>query len=60
MQWLQDIDESNAANLNSVRHDTGRYFRNKKRVYLKCKINEIETNSKTKNIKRLVKGHKCI
>jgi hypothetical protein len=34
-----------------LRCDTNRTFRNKKREYLKDKINELETNNKTKNIR---------
>jgi hypothetical protein len=33
-----------------------RHFRNKKREYLKDKINELATNSKNKNIRDLYKG----
>jgi hypothetical protein len=40
-----------------VKLETSRTFRNKKREYLKEKINEPETNSKNKNI-RLVQKHK--
>jgi hypothetical protein len=38
LQWLQNPSEINGDNLNNVRR--GRYFRNKKREYLKDKINE--------------------
>jgi hypothetical protein len=48
LQWLQDPSETNRDNLNNVRHEVSRYFRNKKRQYLKEKINELETNSKTR------------
>jgi hypothetical protein len=41
LQWLQDQDEINGDNLNNVRHETSRHFRNKKREYLKDKINEL-------------------
>jgi hypothetical protein len=41
-------------NLNSERREASRDFRNKKREYLKDKINDCATNSKNKNIKRLV------
>jgi hypothetical protein len=34
-----------------VRREASRYFRNKKREYLKDKINELATNSKNKNIR---------
>jgi hypothetical protein len=54
LQWLQDPSEINGDNLNNVRGEASRYFRNKKREYLKDKINELATNSKNKNIKRPV------
>jgi hypothetical protein len=37
--------------LNNIRLETSRSFRNKKRAYLKDKIDEIATNSKHKNIR---------
>jgi hypothetical protein len=36
-----------------VRREASRHFRNKKREYLKDKINELATNSKNKNIRDL-------
>jgi hypothetical protein len=39
-----------------VRREARRHFRNKKREYLKEKINEIELNSKNKNIRDLYRG----
>jgi hypothetical protein len=48
LQWLQDPSEINGDNLNNVRREASRYFRNKKRKYLKDKINELATNSKNK------------
>jgi predicted NACHT family NTPase len=39
-----------------MRHEGSRYFRNKKRGYLKDRINEIATNSKNKNIRDLYRG----
>jgi hypothetical protein len=35
LQWLQDPSEINGDNLNNVRREAGRYFRTKKREYLK-------------------------
>jgi hypothetical protein len=52
-KWLQDQSEINRDNLNNVRHEASRQFRNKKREYLKGKINELVTNSKNKNIRDL-------
>jgi hypothetical protein len=49
LQWLQDPSEINGDNLNNVRHAVGRHFRNRKRKYLKDKINDLATNSKNKN-----------
>jgi hypothetical protein len=39
-----------------IRRDTSRHFRNKKREYLKDKINHLATNSKNKNIGNLYRG----
>ena len=50
MQWVQDPSQSNVDNLNSVRREGSRHFRNKKKAYLRAKIEELETNSKIKNI----------
>jgi len=56
MQCLQDPSKSNVNNLNDVRRDVNRYFRNKKKAYLKAKIEEIDTNSRIQNIKDLYRG----
>ena len=56
MQWLQDPNESNVANLSNARREASRHFRNKKKEYLKAKIYELETNSKIKNITDLYRG----
>jgi hypothetical protein len=39
-----------------MRHDTSRHFRNKRRKYLKDKIDEFAMNSKNKNIRDLYIG----
>jgi hypothetical protein len=49
LQWLQNPTAINEDNLNNVRHETSRYFRNKKREYLKDKITDLTTNIKNKN-----------
>jgi hypothetical protein len=41
MQWLHDPHQSNIDNLNNVRHEASRHFRNKKKEYLKAKIDEL-------------------
>jgi hypothetical protein len=50
---LQDPSEINGYNLNNIRPEISRHFRNKKRQYLKDKIDELATNSKKKNIRDL-------
>ena len=57
MQWLQDPSQKSLDNLNNVRRETSRHIRNKKMAYLKAKIDELETNSKIKNIRDL---YRCI
>jgi len=52
MQWIHAPSLSNIDNLSSVRRDASRHFREKK-AYLKAKIEELETNSKIKNIRHL-------
>jgi hypothetical protein len=56
MLWLQNPNQSNVDNLNNVRREASKHFRNKKKEYLKAKINELETNSKNKNTRDLHKG----
>jgi hypothetical protein len=53
---LQEPSEANEDNLSDVRWEASRHFRNKKREYLKDKINELESNSKNKNIRDLFRG----
>jgi hypothetical protein len=53
LQWLQNPSQINGDNLQNVKRETIRTFRNKKREYLKGKINELETNNKRKNIRDL-------
>ena len=56
MEWLQDSNHSNVDNVNNVRHEARGHFRNKKTEYLKAKLDEFETNSKTKNFRDLYRG----
>jgi hypothetical protein len=56
LQWLQDPSEINGDNLNNVRCEASRHFRNQKGKFLKEKINELSTNSKNKNIRDLYRG----
>jgi hypothetical protein len=48
MQWLQDPNQTNVDNINTVKPEASRHFI--KKEYLKTKIDELETNSKIKNI----------
>ena len=56
MQWIQDPSRSKVDNLNSVRRDASKHFRNKKKAYLKAKFEELQTNSKINNIRYLYRG----
>jgi hypothetical protein len=56
LQWLQDPSEINGDILNNVRVETSRYFKNKKREYLKDRLNAVTTNSKNKIIRDLYRG----
>jgi hypothetical protein len=53
---LKNQSQINGDNLQNLRRETSRTFRNKKREYLKGKINELETNNKNKNIRDLYRG----
>jgi len=53
MHWIHDPNQSNVDNINHVGRDARRHFRNKKKEYLKAKIEELETNSKIKYIREL-------
>ena len=55
LQCVQDPSQRNVDNLNNVRREASRHFRNKK-AYLKVKIEDLETNSKIKNIRDLYRG----
>jgi hypothetical protein len=48
MQWLQDPSQSIACDLNNVRHEASRHFRNEMKESLKAEIDELETSSKSK------------
>jgi len=47
---------SNVNNLNNVRCEATAHFRNKKKVFLTAKVEELETKSKIKNIRDLYRG----
>ena len=56
MRWIQDQSQRSVDNLNNERHEVTRHFRNKKKAYLRAKIEELETNNKIQNIKYLYRG----
>jgi hypothetical protein len=51
MQWIQDPSQSNVDILNNVRLEVSKHFRNKKKAYLRAKVEELETNSEIQNIR---------
>ena len=56
MQWIQNPSRRNVDNLNNIRYDASKHFRNKKKAYLKVKIEELETNSKINKVRDLCRG----
>jgi hypothetical protein len=54
--FLYDTSIGNMHAIGNERREASRHFRNKKREYLKDKINELATNSKNKNIRDLYRG----
>jgi hypothetical protein len=46
MQRIQHTNQRIVDNLNNVRREASRHFRNNKKEYLKAKIHELQTNSK--------------
>jgi hypothetical protein len=56
LQWLQDPGEINGDTLNNISCEASRHFRNKKKEYLKDKVNEFPMNCKSKNIRDLYRG----
>jgi hypothetical protein len=53
---VQNLSQSTVDNINNVRCEASKNFRNKMKAYLKAKIEESETFSKIKNIKDLYRG----
>jgi hypothetical protein len=56
LQWLHDPNEINGDNVKNIKLEVSRRFRNKKKKYLKDKINELATNSKSKTIIGFYRG----
>jgi hypothetical protein len=60
MQWMQDRSQTNADIINNLRPDANRHSRNKMIEQLKANIEELETNSKMKNILYLYRPVKAL
>ena len=56
MQWLKDPNQSKADDLNNVRREASRHFRNQKTEYQKATNDELEIKSKIRNITDLFWG----
>ena len=56
MHLVQDPSKNNPDNLNNIRHDVNRYFRENKKAYLRDRIEKLETSSKIQNIRDLYRG----
>jgi predicted nucleotidyltransferase len=56
LQWVKNPNGINEDNLSNVRREDSIHFMNKKRKYLKDKINELARNIKNKNIRVLYRG----
>ena len=56
IEWIIDPSQNKVDNLNNVRREASRHFRNKRKEYLEAKIDELEANSKINNIRYLYRG----
>jgi len=56
MQWLRYPNQSNADDLNKVRREASRHFRNKRKEHMEATIDKLETKSKIKNIRDFYMG----
>jgi len=56
VQWVEDQSQSNVDNLDTVRREASKHFRNKKACPT-AKIEELETNNKVKNIGDWYRGN---
>jgi hypothetical protein len=53
---LKNSSQINGDNLQNLRCETSRMFRNNKREYTKDRSNELQTNNKNKNIRDVYRG----
>jgi hypothetical protein len=51
LQWLQDPSEINEDNLNNIRRETSRHFRNKKGNIRKKKLMSLQRTEETRTLK---------
>ena len=51
MQWIQDPSQTKLDILNKARREVSRHFTDKKKAYLRAKLEEFETSSKIQNIR---------
>jgi hypothetical protein len=56
LQWLQDPSEINGNNMNNIRPEASRHFKNKEREYLKGNSDELAMNSTNNKIRDLYRG----
>jgi hypothetical protein len=56
LQWLQNPSQISGDDVQNLKHETSRTFRNKKREYMKGRINELGTSNENKNIRDLCRG----
>ena len=53
-QWIQDPSQRNVGNLNNVRREVNRHFRNKKKAQMRAKIEELETTIRSKILRTCI------
>jgi hypothetical protein len=56
LQWLQYPRQISGCNMNNVRCEASRYFRNKTRQNVKYVINELATCSKKSKVRKLYRA----
>jgi len=54
MQWIQDPIQSNADNLNNVKHEVIRHFRNKMKVYMELKLRNFKLTVRLKTFRTCI------
>ena len=57
MQLVQNPSQSNVDNLNNIRHEARRHFRNKEKEYLKTKLEELVKKNLYRSISDFRKGY---